>query len=68
MDLAVDEAMEEQNDTQGIAALAEDGGIVDFLEGRELFLVALAFVNLSSSIFVQGGHAFMQILILFVWV
>lgn len=32
--LAADEAMEEQNDTIGIAALAEDGGIVGLLAGR----------------------------------
>jgi len=53
--------MEEQKNTLGIAVLAEDDRIVGLLESRELFLVPLASMKLSSWMVGQGKHSFMQL-------
>ena len=46
--LARDEAMEEQKYALGIVALYKDDRLVGLSEGRELFFVRLASMNLSS--------------------
>lgn len=56
MGLAVDEAVEEQEEALRVTVLAGDGSIIGLLEGRYLFLFTLAFSNLSFYLLVQGEH------------